>query len=82
LINCLSFWFVSFSLFSELVTMCVVNALIKGEIEYWSVWGPVDGRSLMWWVIDNVVGTDSWPSIAGASCVLICVGACEEWRDK
>jgi hypothetical protein len=24
------------------------------------VWGPVDGRFLVWWVIDNVVWTDSW----------------------
>jgi hypothetical protein len=23
------------------------------------VWGPVDGRFLVWWVIDNVVWTDS-----------------------
>jgi hypothetical protein len=27
-----------------LVTICVVNALIKGEIEDWSSRGPVDGR--------------------------------------
>jgi hypothetical protein len=32
LITCLSSLFISF-LFSELVTMCVVNALIKGEIQ-------------------------------------------------
>jgi hypothetical protein len=75
--------------------MCVINALIKGEIEDRSVRGPVDGRSLVWWVIDNVVWTDSWPSITGAGCSLICVGAgeervgmvlacvaSEEWRDK
>jgi hypothetical protein len=29
-------------------------------------------------VIDNVVWTDSWASIAGAGCGLICVGAGEE----
>jgi hypothetical protein len=75
--------------------MCVVNALIKGEIEDGSIRGPVDGRSLVWWVIDNMVWTDSWPSIVGAGCGLNCVGAgeerarkvlaCvafEEWRDK
>jgi hypothetical protein len=75
--------------------MCVVNALIKVEIEYRSVRGPVDGRSLVWWVIDNVVWTNSWLSIAGAGYNLICVGvgeerarkvlafvASEEWRDK
>jgi hypothetical protein len=28
------------------------------------------------------VWTDSWPSIAGAGCVLICVGPCEEWARK
>jgi hypothetical protein len=28
--------------------------------------GPVDGRFLVWWVIDNVVWTDSLQSIAGA----------------
>jgi hypothetical protein len=33
-------------------------------------------------VIDNVVLTDSWPSIAGAGCSLICVGAGEEWARK
>jgi hypothetical protein len=29
-------------------------------------------------VIDNVVWTDSWSSIAGEGCGLICVGAGEE----
>jgi hypothetical protein len=33
-------------------------------------------------VIDNVVWTDSWPSIAGASCSLICVGADEDKRER
>jgi hypothetical protein len=33
-------------------------------------------------VIDNVVWTDSWPSIAGAGCDLICVGAGEEWEQN
>jgi hypothetical protein len=33
-------------------------------------------------VIDNVVWTDSWPSIAGAGCDLICVGAGKEWVRK
>jgi hypothetical protein len=59
------------------------------------VWGLVDGHSQLWWVIDNVVWTNSWPSIAGASCDLIydgageervrkvyACGASEEWRDK
>jgi hypothetical protein len=39
--------FFSFSFFYEFVTMCVVNALIKGEIEDRSVRRPVDGRSLV-----------------------------------
>jgi hypothetical protein len=33
-------------------------------------------------VIDNVVWTNSWSSIAGAGCGLICVGAGEEWARK
>jgi hypothetical protein len=50
---------------------------------------------LVWWVIDNVVWTESFPSIAGAGCSMICIGAGEEraqkdlvyvtskvWRDK
>jgi hypothetical protein len=39
--------------------------------------GPVDGHSLVM-MINNVVWTDSWPSVAGACCGLICVGAGEE----
>jgi hypothetical protein len=62
--------------------MCVVNALIKGEIEDKSIRGPVDGRFLLWWVIDNVVWTDSWLSIAGAGCGLTGVGAGEEQARK
>jgi hypothetical protein len=33
-------------------------------------------------VIDNVLRTDSWSSIAGAGCGLICIGAGEEWARK
>jgi hypothetical protein len=33
-------------------------------------------------VIDNVVWTDSWLSIVGAGCGLICVGVGEEWARK
>jgi hypothetical protein len=48
LITCLRFLFISFLfLCPELATMCVVNALIKGEIEDRSVRGLVDGRSLV-----------------------------------
>jgi hypothetical protein len=48
-----------------------------GMIEDRSVRGPVDGRSLVWWVIDNMVWTDSWLSIAGAGYGLICGGVGE-----
>jgi hypothetical protein len=44
--------------------------------------GPVDGRFLVWWVIDNVVWTNSWLSIAGAGCDLTGVGAGEEQARK
>jgi hypothetical protein len=53
-----------------------------GEDEDRSVRGPVDGRSWLSWVIDNMVWTDSWLSIAGAWCGLICVGAGEERARK
>jgi hypothetical protein len=33
-------------------------------------------------VIDNVVWSDSWPSIVGAGCDLVCGGAGEEWVRK
>jgi hypothetical protein len=93
IVSCLLFGFWSlvwvFSLFSVLfllslnwLLVCVANALIKGEIEDRSVRGPVDGCFWLWWVIDNVVCTDSGPSITGAGCGWICVGAGEEraWK--
>jgi hypothetical protein len=46
------------------------------------VQGLVDGRFPVWWVIDNVVWTDSWLSIAGAGCGLTRVGAGEEQARK
>jgi hypothetical protein len=47
LITCLIFSFVSILFLFSLnwLLVCVVNALIKGEIEDRSVRGPVDGRS-------------------------------------
>jgi hypothetical protein len=42
----------------------------------------VDGDSWLWWVIVNVAWTDTWLSIAGAGCGLICVGVGEEWPRK
>jgi hypothetical protein len=40
--------------------------------------GPVDGHFLVSRVIDNVVWTDSWLSIADVCCGLTGVGAGEE----
>jgi hypothetical protein len=47
LITCLSFSFIYFLFLFSLhgLLVCFVNALIKGETEDRSVWGPVDGRS-------------------------------------
>jgi hypothetical protein len=63
--------------------ICHIPPILSWKVvmEDRSVRGPVDGRSWMWWVI-NMVWTDSWPSIAGVGCVLICVGAGEEWARK
>jgi hypothetical protein len=53
-----------------------------------NIWGPfvvlglVDGRFRVWWVIDNIVWTDSWLSIVGADCGLTGVGAGEEQARK
>jgi hypothetical protein len=54
------------------------------RVDIWGLERPgTDGwSSWLWWVINNVVWTDSWLSIAGASCSLICVGAGEEWARK
>jgi hypothetical protein len=57
----------------------------KKWMEEWGpcvVRGPVDGRFLLWWVIDNVVWTDSWLSIAGAGSGLTRFGAGEEQARK
>jgi hypothetical protein len=47
LITCFSFYFVSFVFLFSLnwLLVCVVSALIKGEIEDRSIRGPVVGRS-------------------------------------
>jgi hypothetical protein len=61
----------------------VVNALIKGgDWGPFVVRGPVDGRFLVSWVIDNIVWTNFRPSIAGAGCGLTGVGAGEEQARK
>jgi hypothetical protein len=72
-----SFLFFFFSI--GLLYVCVVNALIKGEIENhmwfedrWMV------ASLCDECFDNDVWTNFWLSIAGAGCGLTSVGAGEE----
>jgi hypothetical protein len=66
-----------------LLYVCVVNALIKGEIED-HVWFE-DRWMVAYWLLYvcvvnalNVVWTDSWLSIADGGCGLTSVGACEE----
>jgi hypothetical protein len=75
-----SFLFYFFSLL--LLFVGVVNALIKEDWGPCVVRGPVDGRFLVWWVIDSVVWTDSRLSIVGAGCVLTGVGEGEEQARK
>jgi hypothetical protein len=64
--------FLFFFLFSQ-VTICVCCQCTHqgGDWGPCVVRGPVDGHFLVWWVIDNVVWTDSWLSIAGAGCGLM-----------
>jgi hypothetical protein len=73
---------VGFKVLRNFYTTCGESVQPLQSVKDRSVRGPVDGRSWLWWVIDNVVWTDSWPSIAGAGCGLICVGAGEEWAQK
>jgi hypothetical protein len=60
-----------FKVWFELLRACVVQ-------------GPVDDRFLVWWVIDNIVWTDSWLSISCAGHNLIGAGADEEqaWKTR
>jgi hypothetical protein len=84
-IACWSFFlFVScLSLFSS-VTICGCCQCTHqgGDRGPCVVRGPVDGRFLVWCVIDNVVWTDSWLRIAGAGYGLTGVGAIEEQARK
>jgi hypothetical protein len=73
---------VGFKVLRNFYATCGESVQPLQSVEDQSVRGPVDGRSWLWWVIDNVVWADSWPSIAGAGCSLICVGAGEEWAQK
>jgi hypothetical protein len=52
------FSFFLFSLFTKCV--CCQCTHQGGDWGPCVVRGPVDGRFLVWWVIDNVVWTDSW----------------------
>jgi hypothetical protein len=66
---------------------CAPKRRIEGQdvVGGWGpcvVRGPVDGRSIVWWVIDNIMWTDSWLGIAGAGCGLTRVGAGEEQARK
>jgi hypothetical protein len=81
----LEFLFVCFFSFSfSLITKCVCCQCTHqgGDWLPCVVRGPVDGRFLVWWVIENVVWTESWLSIAGAGCSLTRVSAGEEqaWK--
>jgi hypothetical protein len=84
-IACWCFFFIrSFSFSFSLVTICGCCQCTHqgGDWGQCVVRGPVDGRFLVWWVIDNVVWTDSWLSIAGLGCGLTGVGAGEEQARK
>jgi hypothetical protein len=78
-----SFYSFLFFLFS-LIPICVCCQCTHQGGDWGScvVRGPVDGHFLVWWVIENVVWTDSWLSIAGAGCGLTSVGASEEQARK
>jgi hypothetical protein len=75
--------FLFFFLFSMIpICVCCQCTHQGGDWGPCVVRGPVDGHFLVWWVIDNVVWTDSLLSIAGACCGLTGVGAGEEqvWK--
>jgi hypothetical protein len=77
-----SFLFLFLFLFSY-VTKCVCcQCTHQGETESLCGSRPMDGRFLVWWVINNVVWTNSWLSVAGVGCGLIGVSAGEEqaWK--
>jgi hypothetical protein len=68
-ISCWSFFlFVYFHFIFSRVTICGCCQCTHqgGDWGPCVVRGPMDGRFLVWWEIDNVVWTDSWLSIAGA----------------
>jgi hypothetical protein len=74
------FLFVSF-LFPFLISylICVLSMhSLRGRWRACVARGPVDGRFLVWWVIDNVVWADSCLCITSVGCDMIGVGAGEE----
>jgi hypothetical protein len=78
------FSFISFLFFFSQVTICVCCQCTHqgGDWGPCVVRGPEDGRFLMWWVIDNIVWTYSWLSIAGAGCgsTGVCAGEEQAWK--
>jgi hypothetical protein len=67
-ITCWSYFlFVSFLFLFSQVTICVCCQYTHqgGDWGPCVVRGPVDDRFLVWWVIDNVVWTNSWLCIEG-----------------
>jgi hypothetical protein len=83
-ITCWSFFlFISFLFFLSCYYMWVLSMhSSRGDWGPCVVRGPVDGRFLVWWVINSVVWTDSWLSITGAGCGLTGVGGGEEQARK
>jgi hypothetical protein len=81
----LEFLFIRFFSFSfSLIFNCVCCQCThqRGDWGPYVVGGPVDGRFLVWWVIDNIVWTNSWISNAGVGCGLTCLGTGEEQARK
>jgi hypothetical protein len=85
---CLAFdhlfeFFCRFFLFSFLLIgyLCVLSMhSARGRLRACMVQGPVDGHFLLWWLIYNIVWTNSW--LSGAGCSLIGASAGEEQAQK
>jgi hypothetical protein len=62
-ISCWSFFYSFLFFLFSLITKCVCVLSMHSSGGDWGpcvVRGPVDGRFLVWWVIDDVMWTDSW----------------------
>ena len=80
-----SFLFLFCLPFISFVTMCVLSMhSSRGRLRTGWVRGPVDGRFLVWWVIDNVVWTDVslGLSIAGVECGLVALVQVKNRRER